>query len=72
MLQSSIDELDALAAELSAVKARLETRGDDGVALWEAETTLRHLGDRARQRADVLKAVIRQLDGPHSNTGKNS
>lgn len=61
MLQSSIDELDALAAELAAVKQRLLEAGPDGVVLWEAETTLRHVGERATSRADVLKAAIRAL-----------
>lgn len=61
MLESSIDELDALAAELSAVRERLVRAGPDGVVLWEAETTLRHVGERATRRADVLKAAIRAL-----------
>ena len=64
MLESSIDDLDALVAELTAVRARLEAADGgrpDGVTLWEAETALRHLGDRATRRADVLKAAIEVL-----------
>jgi sugar phosphate isomerase/epimerase len=61
VLQSSIAELDALVADLSAVRERLERVGPDGLVLWEAETTLRHVGERATRRADVLRAAIHAL-----------
>lgn len=63
MLQSSIDDLDALIVELSDVRDRLERTGGepDPEVLWQAETTLRHLGERATRRAVVLRRVIAVL-----------
>lgn len=63
MLESSIDELDALIVELADVRDRLQrTGGDpDPEVLWHAETSLRHLGERATRRAVVLRRVIEVL-----------
>jgi len=60
MLQSSIDDLDALIVELSEVRDRLSAAGEqpDPEALWHAETSLRHVSDRATRRAIVLRRAI--------------
>ena len=63
MLQSSIDDLDALIVELSEVRERLARTGEqpDPEVLWQAETSLRHLGERATRRAVVLRRAIEVL-----------
>jgi hypothetical protein len=63
MLESSIDDLDALIVELSAVRERLAQTGDrpDPEVLWQAETSLRHLGERATRRAVVIRRAIEVL-----------
>lgn len=63
MLQSSIDDIDALIVELSAVRERLARTGEepDPEVLWHAETTLRHLSERADRRAVVLRRAIEVL-----------
>jgi hypothetical protein len=60
MLESSIDEIDALIVELGDVRERLarSSPDPDPEALWQAETSLRHLGERASRRADVLRRAI--------------
>lgn len=60
-LGASIDDLDGLIAELTEVRQRLshaDLRGLPEDALWEAETTLRHLASRAAWRADAVRRTI--------------
>lgn len=63
-LRASIDDLDGLIAELTEVRQRLshaDLRGVPEDALWEAETTLRHVASRAARRADLVRRTIEVL-----------
>lgn len=64
-LHESIDDLDALVAELTRLRQALshaELRGDTDDALWEVEAGLRHLARRAERRAEVVRRAIDLLD----------
>lgn len=61
---AAIDELDALAAELSELREQLSRPGLDGDedALWEVEVALRHLSARTAARADLLRRQIERIN----------
>jgi hypothetical protein len=61
---AAIDELDALAAELTDLGRQLARPGLDGDedGLWELEVALRHLSTRAAARADLLRRQIDRIN----------
>lgn len=61
---AAIDELDALAAELTDLSRELARPGLDGDedALWEVEVALRHLSARTAARADLLRRQIDRIN----------
>lgn len=60
-LRDSIDDLDVLIAELTALRQELshaDLLGNDEDALWSVEAGLRHVAARAEARADVVHRAI--------------
>jgi hypothetical protein len=64
-LRASIDDLDALIAELTELRQSLsvaDLRGNPEDALWDAEARLRHVAERANARAVIVRRAIDVLD----------
>lgn len=61
---AAIDELEALASELTDLSSQLARPGLEGDedALWELEVALRHLSARTSARADLLRRQIDRIN----------
>lgn len=65
ILRASIDDLDSLISELTDLRQALsvaDLRGNPEDALWDAEARLRHVSDRAKTRATIVRRAIDVLD----------
>jgi hypothetical protein len=61
---AAIDELEALASELTDLSRQLGRPGLEGDedVLWEMEVALRHLSARSAARADLLRRQIERIN----------